>query len=445
MARSAEVPRRPVLPVVADGVAKRIDDGADPLEKGWEARLCRATVGERMSLSRPVQPKALRIAHLVSSLMNGGMEHFVLRLASAQRKLGHDARVVAIKPGPLEEDAGSLGVPVTVLQRGGKADRIVRGLAALASQRPDIIHAHNTTSLHYAMLGRLVSRGRVVLTDHAQIARVPRAFEWYLTDAAVAVSRDTAQKSTANRVLPEVRVFHNGVDVEPPRRSRAEVRAELGIAADAVVAVHVARFVPLKAQDVVVRALAVLAKGTPAGAAITVIFVGDGPEHVAVERLAGDLGVPPERARFLGYRTDVADLLGASDIFLLPSRTEGLPLSVLEAMTHRLAIVATPVGGVPELCTDGTDALFVPVDDPPALAAAMEKLAGDSAQRVRMGAAAHARALADFSFAAMTERYLDLYREVLSRGPLDRAAFLVARARRQAGLPGRPSVPGASA
>ncbi len=369
--------------------------------------------------------KPLRVVHLVSSLLNGGMEHFVLRLCAAQRKLGKDARVVAIKPGPLVEDAAALGIPVTVLDHGAKYDRIGRGAIEMARLRPDILHVHNTTSLHYAVLGRLVSGARIVLTDHAQINRVPRTFEWFLTDVAVAVSGDTAKNSVANAVLGHVRVFHNGVDPKPARRTRAEVRAELGLG-DGLVAVHVARFVPLKAQEVVVAAAGVLkARGVP----LTVLFVGDGPERAACERVAAEVGVGPDRARFLGYRTDVADLLGASDIFILSSRTEGLPLSVLEAMTHRLAIVTTPVGGVPELCTDGESALFVAVDDAISLADALEKLA-DPALRARLGAAGYARAIADFSFAAMTQKYLDLYREVLARSPALRAATFVERLRR---------------
>jgi glycosyltransferase involved in cell wall biosynthesis len=371
----------------------------------------------------------LRIAHVVSSLMNGGMEHFVVRLADAQRRLGHEATIVAIKPGPLEEDARARGVPVTVLDGGGKEARIRRAVAHLATLRPEILHAHNTTSLHYAVLGRLVGGGRIVLTDHAQVNRVPRAFEWYLTDAAVAVSRDTAGRSPANEVLGEVRVLHNGIEVQPPRRSRTEVRAELGLG-DGMLAIHVARFVPLKAQDVIVRAAADLAAR---GVALTVIFVGDGPERAAVERLAVDLGLGPDRLRFLGFRTDVPDLLGASDVFLLPSRTEGLPLSMLEAMTHGMAIVATPVGGIPELCAHGKEALLVPVDDPAALAQALADLAPDAALRGRLGAAARARALADFSFSAMTEKYLALYREIAARSALDGVATIVSRLRRRAG------------
>jgi glycosyltransferase involved in cell wall biosynthesis len=368
----------------------------------------------------------LRIVHTVSSLLNGGMEHFVVRLATAQRARGHDARIVAIKTGPLVDQAEALGIPVDVLQRSGKADRILRGAVSLGGARADIIHAHNTTSLHYAVLGKLLSGARIVFTDHAQISRVPRAFEWYLTDAAVAVSAHNARTSLANGVLREVLVVHNGVQVEPPRRGRAEVRAELGLG-DEPVAIHVARFVPLKAQDVIVRALSRL---QARGARLTVVFVGDGPEQPGVARLAAELGLGEGRARFLGFRTDVADLLGAADIFLLPSRTEGFPLSVLEAMAHRLPVVTTPVGGVPELCTEGENALLVPVDDDEALAAAMERLAGDAPLRQALGAAGYARISADFSFDGMARRYEDIYREVLAQTAWQRLGTLGDRLRR---------------
>jgi glycosyltransferase involved in cell wall biosynthesis len=357
------------------------------------------------------------------------MEHFVVRLADAQRKLGHEASIVSMKPGPLCSEAVARGVPFTVLGdgRSGKRAPILRSLRELAGRRPDLIHVHNTTTLHYAVLGRLVSGARVVLTDHAQVGRVPWSVEWYLADAVVAVSRDTAAKSLANRVVREVRVIHNGIDASPPRRTREEVRAELGMGAE-LAAIQVGRFVPLKAQDVVVRAVASLKQR---GEAMKVIFVGDGPERANVERLAGELGLGREHVRFLGIRADVPDLLGASDIFLLPSRTEGLPLSVLEAMTHHLAIVATPVGGVPEMCTDGEDALFVPVDDPARLADTLSGLAADPALRSRLGQAALTRAARDFSFAAMTQHYMAVYRDVLSRSTLDEVVTMIDRLRRR--------------
>jgi glycosyltransferase involved in cell wall biosynthesis len=364
------------------------------------------------------------------------MEHFVVRLAHAQRQMGHDARIVAIKTGPLLRQADALGVPAQVLHRSGKQDRILRGAMTMARARPDVIHAHNTTSLHYAVLGKVVSGARLVFTDHAQINRVPRDFEWYLTDAAVAVSRDTARKSTANSVIPEVLVVHNGIEPSRVGRPRVEVRAELGLGAGPV-AVHVARFVPLKAQDTIVRAVARL---KARGGALTVLFVGDGEELERVRLLAGELGLSDRDVRFLGFRTDVADILGAADIFLLPSRTEGFPLSLLEAMARRLPVVVTPVGGIPELCTEGEHALFVPVDDPEALSVAMERLAGDPALQKKLGDAGYARTLAEFSFEGMTRRYEELYRQVLARTLGQRLHTLADKVRRSR----LPVLPGAS-
>jgi len=353
--------------------------------------------------------RTLRIAHTVSSLKGGGMEHFVLRLAEAQRRRGHDARVVALQGGPLEEHAARMNVPTTVLGEKRAALRAVKGAIALGRFRPQIIHAHNPTSLHYAVIGKLVSQGRLLITDHAQtrgIVRVPRAFEWLLTDAVVAVSRDTARKSGAAPFIGEILVFHNGIDITAPKRSRAEVRAELGLAEDTVVGLNVAGFVPVKAHDVLVRAAARL---RDAGGRATMLLAGDGPERAAMEKLAASLELGPEFVRFLGFRSDVTDLLGAVDFFVLASRDEGLPLSVLEAMAQKLPVIATPVGGNPELVSEGEHGLLVPVNDEGALAEAIRRLADDAALRRRLGEAGRRRVEEEFSFEGMTQKYEDLY------------------------------------
>src|SRR5262249_32615248 len=133
----------------------------------------------------------LRIVHVVSSLRGGGMEHFVLRLARAQRKSGHDASVVAITGGPLRELAQRQGVPVTVLRGRNKVGRVAHAAARFAMGRPHVVHCHNPTSLHYAVIGKLVSLAALVFTDHAQtrgIVRRPSACEWRLVDAYASVS-----------------------------------------------------------------------------------------------------------------------------------------------------------------------------------------------------------------------------------------------------------------
>jgi glycosyltransferase involved in cell wall biosynthesis len=118
--------------------------------------------------------------------------------------------------------------------------------------------------------------------------------------------------------------------------------------------------------------------------------------------------------RFLGFRDDVADLLGASDLFVLPSRGEGLPISVLEAMSQHLPVVCTPVGGNPELVVEGEHGFLVPVDDHVTLAAAMERIAVDEPLRRRLGEAAFERVRDEFTFERTAEQYEAIYRRVLA-------------------------------
>lgn len=365
----------------------------------------------------------LRIVHVVSSLNGGGMEHFVLRLAEAQRRHGHDASIIALRGGPLEDLARQRALPTTVL-RGRMATRVAQAALAFARRRPQVIHAHNPTSLHYATVGKLLTRARLVFTDHAQtrgIIRVPSRFEWRATDAVVGCSQDTANKSGAVGVARNISVIHNGIDITPPRRTRDEVRAELGLDAGAeqgaaapsggpLVGIMPAAFHPVKGHDVLLRALARLKER---GVAVTVLIVGDGDERDRIHELAKGLGLDGKEARFLGFRKDVPDLLLAADFFVLPSRNEGLPLAVLEAMARGLPVVVTPVGGVPEVVRNEEHGLIVPVDDPESLAGAIERLARDPALGRRLGEAGHARVRDDFSFEKMTRKYEQLYFSLL--------------------------------
>jgi glycosyltransferase involved in cell wall biosynthesis len=351
----------------------------------------------------------------MSSLAGGGLEHFVLRLAEAQRRRGHDASVLSVKGGPLLEVARDRRVPVTVLAGPTRERRVLQAIAHFAWRRPAVVHAHNPTALQYGAIGKLAGGARLVVTDHAQtkgIVRVGSAFEWRLADAVAAVSGDTARHAIDIGYKGAPEVVYNGVDFTPSKRARGEVRAELGLDERRVVGVNAASFYPVKAQDVLVRAAAELARR---GAAITLLLLGDGAERPNVEALAKALELGPDRVRFLGFRNDVADLLAAADFFVLPSRAEGFPMSVLEAMSHRLPVVATPVGGNPELVTGDVHGYLVPVDDPAALASAMEKLAGDEALRRRLGDAGRARVTGEFSFDRTTDAYEAIYRRVLAR------------------------------
>jgi glycosyltransferase involved in cell wall biosynthesis len=351
---------------------------------------------------------------MVSSLNVGGMEQFVLRIARAQQRRGHLVLIVALKAGPLLQDAQRDGLPTCVLRSSNKIVRILRTLSLLARFRPDVINAHNQTSLHYATLGKRVGHPRVIMINHGQglgSARTPDAAEWRRTDRIVAVSHDVAHRMDPD-LTSKIVVIHNGVTPSAPVRNRAEVRRELDLPADRVVGLMVARIDGLKGHDTL---LAAAARLRDAGVPITFLLAGDGGERANRERLAAELGLGTEWVRFLGFRSDIADLAAASDLFVLPSLTEGLPLSVLEAMSHRLPTVATAVGGIPELITSGENGLLVPVNDPQELADALARLVRDGELRRSFGGSAYRRVQQQFSFAEMVRQYEALYDQLLNR------------------------------
>jgi glycosyltransferase involved in cell wall biosynthesis len=360
---------------------------------------------------------SLTIVHAVASLEPGGLEQFAVRLATLQLRHGHRAAILAIRGGPFAEPARRAGVEVRALNGTRRAARWARGLAYLARRRADVVHAHNPTALHYAAAAKFVSRAKVVLTDHGQCAgvvRVPRPWELARTDAIVSVSADVADRHQGlYGPGRSSTVIRNGVEFAPARRSRAAVRAELALP-DGATGIVVARAEPVKGHDTLLRALGVLRQQ---GVAVNLLIVGDGSERPRLEALAGQLGLDPARVRFLGFRTDVPDLLAAADFFVLSSLQEGLPLAVLEAMAHSLPVIATPVGGVPEVLTDGAHGFLVPTRASDLLAAAIGRLAADPELRQALGQAGARRVEHEFLFEHMAGRYEHLYRALLGEAP----------------------------
>jgi glycosyltransferase involved in cell wall biosynthesis len=369
------------------------------------------------AVSRPDREK-LRIVHVVSSLKVGGMEQFALRIANAQQRAGHAVSVLAVRGGPLLEEGRRQGVEVSTLDFSSKGARLFRAALFMARFRPDVTHAHNFTAFRYALLGKRLGKSRLVLTMHGRSPadkKSPGKRELGHLDAVVAVSRKTPEQYNLSCNHPGLSVIHNGVDMPEPGHDRGRIRRELGLEGRPV-GIIVARMDHLKGHDVLLRSLALLEQRK---VPLTFLIAGDGPERERLESLAQSLGLGPDRVRFLGFRSDVPDLLRASDFFVLPSLTEGLPLSVLEAMSHRLPVVVTPVGGVPELVNDREQGLWVPVSDPAALAEAMATLARDEAGRNRLGMAAYQHALDHFSFEKMLREYEDLYYRCAAKGSAD--------------------------
>lgn len=234
----------------------------------------------------------------------------------------------------------------------------------------------------------------------------------------VAVSASDAHFLESKKHVPSnnISVIHNGVDLKHFCRSqdiRKEMRNRLGCSERDVVLIAIARLHTGKGHAVLFKALRSVVDRFRD---IKLICLGEGDGEAELRRICNELGLA-EHVRFQGYETNVADWLQAADINVLPSFYEGLPLTVLEAMAAGVPTVASNVGGIPELLTDGVSGLLVPPGDWSSLASAVLRLACDKDLRRSLGAAASRRASLNFSLEVQIHRteqlYLDLYKAVV--------------------------------
>jgi glycosyltransferase involved in cell wall biosynthesis len=328
----------------------------------------------------------------------------------------------------VSEQARAAGVRLLTLQRRSVFD--LRAWAPLwsllRSQRVDILHAHMFGSNVWgAIVGRLAGVPVVIAHEHgwsfsgSPLRRVlDRELVGRATDIYLAVSRDYREKmiSVVGVRPSDVLFLPNGIRAPQPGAEGHDVRAELGIppAAPVIGAVGVLR--PEKAIEVLLEAVALLAPELPD---LRALVVGNGPERERLESLAAELGIG-DRVTFTGVRTDIPDILRALDVAVCCSDYEGSPISVLEYMEAAKPIVATRVGGVPDLIDDGVHGVLVEPRDPPALAAAVAGMLRDPAMAADLGARARERRRAQFELDVMIGRlealYEDLYAAKQSRG-----------------------------
>ena len=281
----------------------------------------------------------------------------------------------------------------------------------------DVVHLHTGRAI---WLGGLAARlaGLPAITTRRMDRAVRRGWRTRLiygslVQRAVAISPAVAARLREGGVPAAlVRTICSAVDprsLEPSRRPQATRGAE-GLAQDEQLLLCLASLVPRKGVDVLLRALARLAE-RPA-----LWIAGDGPERSGLEKLSQQLGVA-SRVRFLGARSDAADLLAACDVFVLPSRLEGLGVAALEAMAAGRPVVASKVGGLAESVIEGRTGLLVPPDDPVALAGALQRLLEDGELRRELGAAGPDRVAEGFLPEQMVEAYESLYAEVVRPSP----------------------------
>jgi glycosyltransferase involved in cell wall biosynthesis len=231
----------------------------------------------------------------------------------------------------------------------------------------------------------------------------------------VAIAEEVARTFEALYNYPNPILIPNGVSIDafsPDREVRQRVRRELQVEPQTLVFVHVGRFAAVKNHEMLVAAFAQLVGQQPLPTELW--LVGDGELREAVQHQVRALGIE-SRVRFLGVRSDIPDLLRAADVFVFPSRWEGNPLSVMEAMAAGLPVVATAVGGVPELVEDGVSGILVPNEDHNALVGALQQLVQRADLRAQMAHAARRRAEERFDIRHTVAAYESLYESLLQQ------------------------------
>jgi glycosyltransferase involved in cell wall biosynthesis len=360
----------------------------------------------------------LRVAHVTLGLDMGGQEKLLVEFARCADRNRFDLHFVSLGGrGVLADDLESHGWPVTILEepsgfRPGLALRLAR---LFRQQRIDIVHTHDERPHIYgAFAARLARVRRLIHTRHHGMADrltprqagLVRLAAW-LTDRFVCVSADSARQAIRQGVSPRiVRTLHNGIDLTrfdpaptPPSPASGGREGRGGPV------VTVARLSPEKDIATLLRAAA-LAVGEDASFRLEI--AGDGPCMADLRRSASDLGLDG-CVRFHGQIRDVPALLARAGLFVLSSLTEGVSLTLLEAMACGLAVVATRVGGNPEVVAGGETGLLVPPGDPAALASALLRLRRNEGERRDMERAGRCRVENCFDVRRMTAAYEAMY------------------------------------
>lgn len=358
----------------------------------------------------------MKVLHVINSLAPGGAERLVADLLPRFLASGVESAVYVLdgRNDAFGDGLRAAGVQVEHAHEDGRSiyspRRIPELRRFLRKEKPDIVHSHLGPSFHWCVLASGLGI-RLVTTEHAVHNRrmaVPllRSFErWCYRrhDRIACVSVEVARALRDWLGIPESRlpVIFNGVDPDAFASALPDAAIKAWARGRTLIAMT-ARFVPAKDHDTAIRALALLPER------FAMMFIGDGPERPRLESLAESRGLSG-RCRFAGSRTDVPDLLAASDLYLQTSVSEGFGIACLEAMAAGLPVLASAAGGLRAL-VDGAGLLFPP-GDAEACASAILRLSQDHDLRARTKAAQALR-VERHSIDATAAAYLAMYREL---------------------------------
>ena len=353
----------------------------------------------------------MKIAHIVDSMEIGGAETLVSQMCSLQREQGHEPCVYAIAAlGPLGERMRADGFAVQANVGQHLTDAARSFFRIFNESHPDVVHLHNPTPTVYASIAaRMAGVPGIVSTRHSLVGPPRRlivelkyAFAATCCDWVVGICDATANNiKNIHNVAPRkiVRVYNGAVPVE-------RVAKELWPRKEGFTLVYVGRLEPVKNHALLLSAFRAALGSMPG---LRLWMVGDGSERTALEGLAAELNISAQ-VKFWGQKLDVAPFFSAADAFIMSSKSEGLPMSLLQAFSLGLPAIVTDVGGMAEVVRLAQAGFTVPVSDPAGMAAAILQLAASDAEWQRFSTNARDAFQSRFTLQAMVDAYMNLYR-----------------------------------
>ena len=361
-----------------------------------------------------------RLLQLLATGGNGGAQESYTGLLLRLDRSRYDVRALSLSAGSAVSRLRSLGVPVEVIDEADD-ELAIRELSAwLRREEIDLVHSHMYRAEVVGTRAAVAAGTPVIMaTVHSSRVRAPSDVSLLASltpsmDRLIVPSESIQRKVVAEgRVGARFAVIPNGVDLSrfASPAPRCAFRREFGVPSHALLLGVVARLEPEKGHQFLLDAMPIILRGAPD---TWLAIVGEGSSLAALRAQASSLGVA-ERVVFTGRREDVSALTADLTVAVLPSVREAQGISILEAMARRVPVVASAVGGIPEVVTSGVDGLLVPPADPAALAEAVLRLLRDEALRRRIGEAGYATVRDRFSIDAQVRRIEAVYNEELTR------------------------------
>ena len=382
-----------------------------------------AAVLDEACARRQPDPKAARILQVVLSLTPGGTEHLVIEICKRLAASFEVSICCLDDEGAWAADARAHGVDVVALhRRDGFRPEIGRRVGRLAAERGiDLLHCHQYSPFVYGRIAKGWNPGlKLVYTEHGRLSDAPPTWKRRMVnpllarfDGAIIAVSDELRRHMIDARFPAARVavIRNGIEVGPrpsPADRRAARRA-LGMDEETFVAVSVARLDRVKDFGTLLDAFATVRRQSPRS---RLLIVGDGPERGWITQRAAQPDLEGA-VDLIGFRSDVRAVIAAADVYVNSSISEGISITILEAMAVGLPVVATAVGGTPEVLTDDAGGMLVPSRDPARLASALLALVVDPQRRAAMAAAARRRLETSFTIDRMVGEYVSTYRRLL--------------------------------